>query len=108
MPINAKIQSKEMDMLLNALLHLETLEECYEFFEDVCTMAEMHSISQRLQVAQMLRDKVTYQEISRLTGASTATISRVNRCVAYGSGGYELVLDRLAAAGQVTTETGSK
>lgn len=108
MPINAKIQSKEMDMLCNALLHLETLEECYEFFEDVCTMAEMHAISQRLQVAQMLRDKVTYQEISRLTGASTATISRVNRCVAYGSGGYGLVLDRLAAAGQVTTETEAK
>lgn len=95
MPANVNLKSKEMDMLCKALLHLETVEECYQFFEDICTMAEMHALSQRLQVAQMLRDKVTYQEISRKTGASTATISRVNRCVAYGSGGYGLVLDRL-------------
>ena len=89
-----------MDMLCQALLQLETVEECYQFFEDVCTMAEMHALSQRLQVAKMLKDKVTYQEISRLTGASTATISRVNRCVAYGSGGYGLVLERLEAQGE--------
>lgn len=95
MPANSNLKSKEMDMLCQALLHLETVEECYQFFEDICTMAEMHALSQRLQVARMLKDKVTYQEISRLTGASTATISRVNRCVTYGSGGYGLVLDRL-------------
>ena len=85
MPANSNLKSKEMDMLCQALLQLETVEECYQFFEDICTMAEMHALSQRLQVAKMLKDKVTYQEISRLTGASTATISRVNRCVAYGS-----------------------
>ena len=96
MPANSNLKSKEMDMLCQALLQLETVEECYQFFEDICTMAEMHALSQRLQVAKMLKDKVTYQEISRLTGASTATISRVNRCVAYGSGGYGLVLERLA------------
>lgn len=81
MPANSNLKSKEMDMLCQALLQLETVEECYQFFEDICTMAEMHALSQRLQVAKMLKDKVTYQEISRLTGASTATISRVNRCV---------------------------
>ena len=96
MPANSNLKSKEMDMLCQALLQLETVEE----FEDICTMAEMHALSQRLQVAKMLKDKVTYQEISRLTGASTATISRVNRCVAYGSGGYGLVLERLDAQGE--------
>ena len=100
MPANSNLKSKEMDMLCQALLQLETVEECYQFFEDICTMAEMHALSQRLQVAKMLKDKVTYQEISRLTGASTATISRVNRCVAYGSGGYGLVLERLEVQGE--------
>ena len=100
MPANSNLKSKEMDMLCQALLQLETVEECYQFFEDICTMAEMHALSQRLQVAKMLKDKVTYQEISRLTGASTATISRVNRCVAYGSAGYGLVLERLDAQGE--------
>ena len=100
MPANSNLKSKEMDMLCQALLQLETVEECYQFFEDICTMAEMHALSQRLQVAKMLKDKVTYQEISRLTGASTATISRVNRCVAYGSGGYGLVLERPEAQGE--------
>ena len=100
MPANSNLKSKEMDMLCQALLQLETVEECYQFFEDICTMAEMHALSQRLQVAKMRKDKVTYQEISRLTGASTATISRVNRCVAYGSGGYGLVLERLEAQGE--------
>ena len=100
MPANSNLKSKEMDMLCQALLQLETVEECYQFFEDICTMAEMHALSQRLQVAKMLKDKVTYQEISRLTGASTATLSRVNRCVAYGSGGYGLVLERLDSQGE--------
>lgn len=68
MPANSNLKSKEMDMLCQALLQLETVEECYQFFEDICTMAEMHALSQRLQVAKMLKDKVTYQEISRLTG----------------------------------------
>lgn len=100
MPANSKIKSKEMDMLCDALLCLKTQDECYQLFEDLCTMAEMHALSQRLQVAQMLREKATYQEISKQTGASTATISRVNRCVTYGSGGYELILDRLTEHGE--------
>ena len=100
MPANSNLKSKEMDMLCQALLQLETVEECYQFFEDICTMAEMHALSQRLQVAKMLKDKVTYQEISRLTGASTATISRVNRCVAYGRCWFGLVLERLDAQGE--------
>ena len=95
MPANSNLKSKEMDMLCQALLQLETVEECYQFFEDICTMAEMHALSQRLQVAKMLKDKVTYQEISRLTGASTATISRVNRSLNYGNDGYEMVFDRM-------------
>ena len=71
------------------------MSECYAFFEDICTISELQALSQRLQVARLLREKITYQEISRITGASTATISRVNRCVVYGTGGYELILDRL-------------
>ncbi len=95
MPSEFPMKSRELDMLFEAVLQLQTVEECYRFFEDICTIAEIHALSQRLWVAQLLREKVTYQEISRMTGASTATISRVNRCVSYGSGGYALVLDRL-------------
>ena len=95
MPANSKIKSKEMDMLCDALLCLKTQDECYQLFEDLCTMAEMHALSQRLQVAQMLREKATYQEISKQTGASTATISRVNRSLNYGEGGYKTAIERL-------------
>lgn len=90
-----KLKSKDLDYLFNAILELQTSEECYQFFEDICTITELQALAQRMVVAKMLSDKVTYQEISKETGASTATISRVNRCVSYGTGGYNLVLDRL-------------
>ena len=89
------IRSAEMDELFKAILLLGDVEECYKFFEDVCTIKEVIDISQRLQVAKMLKENKSYQEISKEIGASTATISRVNKCLMYGSGGYELILDKL-------------
>ena len=91
----SKLQSHELDELFEAVLSLQTQEDCYRFFEDICTIAEIHAISQRLEVAKMLKAAVTYHEISAKTGASTATISRVNRCLVYGAGGYQLALKRL-------------
>ena len=98
--MSKKIHTEAVDHLFEAVLCLENKEECYTFFEDVCTINELLSLSQRFEVARMLRQKKTYLEISEKTGASTATISRVNRCVAYGSGGYGLVLERLDAQGE--------
>lgn len=89
------IHNEEVTRLFEGILKLKTVEECYTFFEDVCTINEIQSISQRFEVARMLRGKETYQEICRKTGASTATISRVNRCLTYGNDGYELVLARM-------------
>ena len=90
-----KMESKELNDLYDAILQLKNREECYAFFEDICTISELQALSQRLQVAKLLREKITYQEISKRTGASTATISRVNRCVVYGAGGYDMVLARI-------------
>lgn len=90
-----KIKNEAVDSLFDAILTLETKEECYSFFEDLCTVNELLSLSQRFEVASMLRDKKTYLEIAEKTGASTATISRVNRSLNYGSDGYELVFGRL-------------
>ncbi len=90
-----KIHTDEVDHLFDAILTLKSKEECYSFFEDVCTVNELLSISQRYEVAMMLKDKKTYMEISEKTGASTATISRVNRSLNYGNDGYELVFERL-------------
>ena len=87
--------SKELNDLYDAILQLRDREECYAFFEDICTISELQALSQRLHVAKLLRKKMTYQQISKTTGASTATISRVNRCVVYGTGGYNRILDRL-------------
>lgn len=84
-----------MDELFRAILALETEEDCYRFFEDICTIKEIQSISQRLAVAKLLKEKKTYTEIEKQTGASTATISRVNRCLIYGSDGYQRILERL-------------
>ncbi|MBM7871896.1 TrpR-related protein YerC/YecD [Clostridium pascui] len=92
---SSKVESKEMDFLCDAILTLETREECYRLFDDICTINEIQVLSQRLQVAKMLKEKRTYQDISAATGASTATISRVNRCLNYGSEGYRIVLKRL-------------
>ena len=90
-----RYQNEQTDRLIQALLSLETPEEAYRFLEDVLTIQELKSITQRLEVAVMLRGKETYQEIVRQTGASTTTIGRVNRTLQYGADGYSLVLDRL-------------
>ena len=89
------IHTDAMNQLFEAILSLESLEECYTFFEDVCTVNELVSLSQRFEVAKMLREKRTYLEISEKTGASTATISRVNRSLIYGNDGYDMVFGRL-------------
>lgn len=86
---------KEIKDLFEAILTLGNIEDCYKFFEDICTIKEMQSIAQRLAVAKMLKAGETYQVIVNATGASTATISRVNRCLNYGDGGYNIVLKRL-------------
>ena len=93
--MNPKIKTEAVDELFDAILKLETREECYTFFEDLCTINEILSLSQRLDVAKMLRDKKTYMEIAEKTGASTATISRVNRSLSYGNDGYEIIFNRL-------------
>lgn len=91
----SRLKSPENDALFEAILKLETVEECYRFFEDICTIVELKVIAQRLTVAKLLRENVTYHEISERLGASTATISRVNRALSYGTGGYGLVLERI-------------
>lgn len=96
---NPKLKEKGVDQLFRAVLLLREEEECYQFFEDVCTMGEIKAMAQRLQVARMLREGRTYQQVEEETGASTATISRVKRYLQYGAGGYNLVLERLS--GQV-------
>lgn len=90
-----KIRGHQTDQLFQAILELKDLDECYQFFDDLCTMSELQSMAQRLEVAHMLKRKRTYDKIQSDTGASTATISRVRRCVDYGSGGYEKMLNRL-------------
>lgn len=90
-----KIRNEQTDLLMEAMLKLQSSEDAYRFFEDVCTIAEMKSMAQRIEVARLLRAGVTYQEIARETGASSATISRVNRALLYGADGYRRVLDAL-------------
>ena len=86
---------ENIDNLFRAILSLENIDECRRFFEDLCTVSELQSISQRFEVAVMLENNNIYTDIAAKTGASTATISRVNRCLNYGSDGYKLVLERL-------------
>ena len=93
--MNPKLKTDAMDSLFEAILCLESKEECYTFFEDLCTINELLSLSQRFEVATMLRDKKTYMEIVEKTGASTATISRVNRSLKYGGDGYDMIFERL-------------
>lgn len=93
--VNPKLKDSLNDQLCEAILKLETVEECYQFFEDICTVSELKALAQRLEVARMLRDGHTYEEVVERTGASTATISRVKRCLNYGADGYETVLKRL-------------
>lgn len=93
--MSKKIRTEEVDHLFEAILCLENKEECYSFFEDVCTVNELVSLSQRYEVAKMLRENKTYLDIAAKTGASTATISRVNRSLNYGCDGYDMVFERL-------------
>lgn len=93
--MNSKLKDAMTDRLFEAILKLENVEECYAFFEDICTINEIKALAQRLEVAKMLEEKRTYTEIQQITGASTATISRVNRCLSYGSDGYKLILERV-------------
>ena len=93
--MSKKLRTEAVDHLFDAILSLQNKEECYTFFEDVCTVNELLSLSQRVEVAKMLRDQKTYLDIAEKTGASTATISRVNRSLNYGNDGYDMVFSRL-------------
>lgn len=93
-----KIHTKEVDELFEAILTLKNVEECYLFFEDACTIKEIMDIAQRLKTAKMLSDGANYAEINRETGCSTATISRVRKCLEYGDGGYRTVINRVRGA----------
>ena len=95
MGYSSKIQDENMDALFDAILSLENKEECYRFFEDICTIKELKAISQRLEVVKLLVAEQTYHAIEEQTGASTATISRINRALNYGADGYHLVLKSL-------------
>ena len=89
------LHHESLDRLFSSILKLESVEECYRFFEDICTIKEIREIAQRLDVAVLLSEGKNYQEISALTGASTATISRVNKCLLYGTGGYAGVIEKM-------------
>lgn len=91
----AKLQNEAIDSLFKAVLSLESIDECYDFFGDLCTEKELLDMSQRLEVASLLRKKMNYVEISKTTGASTTTVSRVNKCLTYGNDGYNLVFSRM-------------
>lgn len=93
--MNSKIKEEGVDFLFQAILTLKDVEECYSFFEDLCTVPEIKAMSQRLVVAHMLSEKKVYSDIVNKTGASTATISRVNRALHYGCDGYEMVFQRM-------------
>lgn len=93
--MNSKIKDANTDYLFEAILKLRNMEECYQFFEDLCTVSEIKALSQRIVVAKMLRDKRVYSDIVAATGASTATISRVNRSLIYGCDAYDMVFSRM-------------
>jgi TrpR-related protein YerC/YecD len=93
--MNDKIKTDAVDTLFDAILCLHDKDECYHFFEDLCTVHELQSLSQRFEVASMLREGKTYVEIAEITGASTATISRVKRSLQYGSDGYDVIFERM-------------
>ncbi len=89
------VKKEDTKRLFEAILSLKNIDECSKFFDDICTIKEVQSMAQRLEVAKLLRQKKTFAEIVNATGASTATISRVNRCLMYGAGGYNTVLDSI-------------
>jgi TrpR-related protein YerC/YecD len=93
MNYNSKLESESIDKLFDAILKLEDREQCYRFFEDLCSISELQAMAQRLEVAYMLAENITYADIAQKTGASTATISRINRCLKYGAGGYSLIVE---------------
>lgn len=93
--VNVKIKNPSTDKLFQYILAMENIEECYQLFEDLCTVHEIQAIAQRMEVAEMLDSKCTYVEIAAKTGASTATISRVNRALTYGTDGYRLAINRV-------------
>ena len=95
--MNEKLRELNVEFLFSAVLQLRTMEECYDFFEDLCTVPELRALSQRIHVAKMLSEKRVYSDIVAQTGASTATISRVKRSLDYGRDGYKIVFDRMAA-----------
>jgi len=95
MTYESKFKNDDIDELFRAVLLLEDEEDCYRFFEDICTINEIHAIAQRLQVAKLLSENRTYNEIESITKASTATISRINKCLVYGAEGYQRILARL-------------
>ena len=97
--MNSKLHTSDVDHLFDAILSLKDRDDCYRFFSDLCTVKELLAMAQRFEVAIMLKDKTTYLDIAEQTGASTATISRVNRALAYGEDGYQLVFDRLGIVG---------
>ncbi len=94
MGYRSKFATKDMDVLFDVMLGLETKEECYKFFEDLCTIKEIQDMALRLKVALLLKDGVSYQEIADQTSASTATISRVSKSLVYGANGYEQLIDK--------------
>ena len=91
----SRLKSEQADLLARAFLALESMEDCYRLFEDLFTIREVQDLSSRMEIAMMLRDRITYNEIVEKTGASTATIGRVNRALNYGAGGYERVIEKL-------------
>ena len=95
MSYESKFKREDIDELFEAVLTLRDQEDCYRFFEDICTVNEIHAIAQRLQVAKLLSENKTYSEIESITKASTATISRINKCLVYGAEGYQRILERM-------------
>lgn len=95
MEYQSKLQCKETDELFKGILLLEDIEDCYRFFEDICTINEIKAMAQRLQVAKLLSEGKTYGEIEEATAASTATISRINKCLVYGAEGYKRIIERM-------------
>lgn len=93
--MKSKFKDDQIDYLFRSIMTLDTLEECYNFFEDLCTMSELQEMAKRMHAAKMLRENYIYTEIAEKTGLSTATISRVNRCMKYGSDGYITVIERM-------------
>lgn len=104
MPYESRLRDAQLDRLFAGLLQLRTVEECYRFFEDLCTVGELRALAQRFQVADLLRAGCTYDAIQARTGMSSATISRIKRFLDYGADGYRLVLERLDRVGDGDTQ----